>query len=103
GRKQQTEKQFDGRRLARAVRAQQAEHLAALNLQIQSAKGFFLSPAPKVEVYLGQLADIDHDLARRCSILTFGHSLPTPDPNPSCHGTPVPSARRGVTVGPRLS
>ena len=54
GRKEQPQQQLDRRRLARAVRAQQAEDLAAADFQVERLEGPDLLPAPEIAVHLGQ-------------------------------------------------
>ena len=55
GGKQQAQQQLDGRGLARAVGAEQAEDLALADLQVEGLEGGLLLPAPEVAIDLGQL------------------------------------------------
>ena len=65
GGKQQPQEQLDGRRLARAVGAQQAENLAPPHFQVERFEGPHLLPAPEVAVDLGQIVRLDHDFGLR--------------------------------------
>src|SRR5205085_5597246 len=59
GREEQAQEQLDGGGLARAVGAEQAEDLAALDRQVQGAERGLLAPAPEVAVDLGEVARLD--------------------------------------------
>ncbi len=50
---EQTEQQFDGRRLAGAIGTEQTEDFALTNLHVEGAEGGLFLPAPKVAVDLG--------------------------------------------------
>src|SRR5262249_30342002 len=68
GGEEQAQEQLDGRGLARAVGAEQAEDLAALDLDVQRVQGGLLAPAPEVAVDLRQVASLDDD--------ALGHGRP---------------------------
>src|SRR5262249_7888033 len=59
GGEQEAEQELDRRRLARAVRAEQAEDLALADLDVEGAEGGLLLTAPEVAVDLGSLAGFD--------------------------------------------
>ena len=54
GRVQQAEQHFHDGGLAGAIRAKQAEHLAAPDLEIDAIHGVRLGPAPEILEHLGQ-------------------------------------------------
>ena len=59
GGKEQPQEQLDRGRLARAVGAQQAEDLAAADLQVEGLQGPDLLPAPEIAIDLGEVAGFD--------------------------------------------
>ena len=59
GGEEQAEQELDGRGLAGAVGAEQAEDLALVDLEVEGAQGDLLLPAPEVAVDLGELAGFD--------------------------------------------
>src|SRR6266566_6618731 len=61
---EQAQQQLDGRRFARAVRAEQAEHLARPDLEIHVIHGLGFGPAPEVFEDLRQPADDDDVFCR---------------------------------------
>src|SRR5205807_7662293 len=61
---EQSQQQLDGRRFARAVRAEQAEHLARPDLEIHIIHRPGFGPAPEVFEHFRQPAD-DDDIFRR--------------------------------------
>ena len=63
GRVQQAEQQLDGGGLAGAVRAEQAEDLAAPHLEIHVVHRARLGPAPEILEDLGQAANGNDDFA----------------------------------------
>src|SRR5881396_1514728 len=65
---EQPQQQLDGRRFARAVRAEQAEHLARPDLEIHVINGSCLGPAPEVFEHFRQPAN-DDDVFRRWRVV----------------------------------
>ena len=59
GGEEQAEQQLDRRGLARAVGAQQAEDLAAVDLKIEGLEGLDLRASPEIAVDLGQVPRLD--------------------------------------------
>ena len=62
-RKDEAEQQLDGRGLARAVGAEQAEDLTPPNLEIERLEGHFLAASPEVAIGLGEIPRLDDDVA----------------------------------------
>ena len=62
GREEQAQQQLDRGGLARAVGAEQAEDLAAVDLQVERLESPHLLPAPEVAIDLGQVARLDDDI-----------------------------------------
>src|SRR6266567_5821378 len=68
---EQSQQQLDGRRFARAVRAEQAEHLAWPDLEIHVIHRPGFGPAPEVFEYFRQPAN-DDDVFRRRRVAGCG-------------------------------
>src|SRR6266568_839590 len=69
---EQAEQQLDGRRFARAVRAEQAEHLARPDLEIHVIDGLGFGPAPEVFEHFRESADGDDVFRRRLRVAGWG-------------------------------
>src|SRR5262249_40328348 len=66
------EQELDGGGLARAVGAEQAEDLAAMDLQVERAECGLLLPPPEIAVHLRQLAGLDDDFVGHAGATSFG-------------------------------
>src|SRR5437773_3877201 len=68
---EQSQQQLDGRRFARAVRTEQAEHFPLSDLEIHVIHGLRFGPAPEVFEHLRQPAN-DDDVFRRWCVASGG-------------------------------
>src|SRR6266436_4387555 len=69
---EQSQQQLDGRRFARAVRAEQAEHFARPYLEIHVIHGLGFGPAPEVFEHFRQPANDDDVFRRRLRVAGWG-------------------------------